>query len=172
MSELIYRNLFGWKYELKKDCVEAVDMPGIEVDTEFIRIHGGFMVIEAYYAWNGANVVPDSPDIMRASLFHDALYQLIKEKHLEKKWRKYADQLLRDIYLREAYRLKREEKAKRELKRAHAKNRTPSGKKSRLNWFEKASIKAYAAVIYRAVRVGGGITINKSEYPDENIVRL
>ncbi len=157
MSELVYRELFGWKYELKKDCVEAVDMPGVSVGAthEFIRIHGGFMVVESYYAWNGANVVPDSPDLMRASLFHDALYQLIREKHLGMKWRKYADQLLRDIYTREATRL-------RKLKR----------KSGKLTWLDKFGIKMYAGTIYNAVRVGGGITINKSEYPDENIVTL
>ena len=169
---MVYRNLFGWKYELKEDCVEAVEIPGGDVDTEFIRISGGFMVIESYYAWNGANVVPDSPDLMRASLFHDALYQLIKEGHLEMGWRKYADQLFRDIYVREACRLKRLGKAKREIKRARKENRMIVPKVCRLNWAEKLKIKTYAAVIYGAVRVGGGFSINKSEYPDENVVRL
>ena len=42
----------------------------------------------------------------------------------------------------------------------------------KLNWADKFKIKTYAAVIYGAVRVGGGFSINKSEYPDENVVRL
>lgn len=68
-----------------------------------IRVAKGLaplLVVREGYAWDG----PSGPAIstrtfMRASLFHDALYQLIREGHLAASYRKDADQVLRDVCL-------------------------------------------------------------------------
>ena len=51
------------------------------------------------YAWDGpSGPTIDTRNFMRGSLVHDALYQLMREEHLDKEtYRKPADQLLRDM---------------------------------------------------------------------------
>lgn len=52
------------------------------------------LVIRAGYWWDGPSFIAiDTPDFMRGSLVHDALYQLMREGKLSKKYRKYADKL-------------------------------------------------------------------------------
>ena len=50
------------------------------------------------YAWDGpSGPTFDTPAFMRGSLIHDALYQLIREKHLRPEFRVVADKILYDI---------------------------------------------------------------------------
>jgi hypothetical protein len=64
---------------------------------EFITIWPGsgdysILEIENHYGWNGASgPAIDTRETMRASLVHDALYQLIREGYLPKEMRKRAD---------------------------------------------------------------------------------
>jgi len=56
------------------------------------------LVLQKGYSWNGANVVPDGTKILRASVIHDALCQLIGMGKLPKSpYRKLADQTLYHI---------------------------------------------------------------------------
>lgn len=55
--------------------------------------------IQKGYEWDGATGYPDVVQIIRASLVHDALYDLIREGVLNKKHRKKADKLFRKICL-------------------------------------------------------------------------
>ena len=57
----------------------------------------GVLMIERNYAWNGATGFPDLETMMRATLAHDALYQLMREGKLNRDWRGEADRLLREI---------------------------------------------------------------------------
>ena len=58
----------------------------------------GVLTIKRNYAWDGASgPVFDTRRIMRGSLVHDALYQLMREEHLPQKVRDNADWLLREI---------------------------------------------------------------------------
>lgn len=59
----------------------------------------GTLFIEKGYAWDGATGIWDSPDIIRGSLIHDALYQLIRLKVLPYGSRETADKILRDVCL-------------------------------------------------------------------------
>jgi len=71
--------------------------PGVPASIDgFVQLSSsGVLVFKKGYAWNGANVVMDTKTIMRASLVHDGLYQLIKEKKLPKDpYRKIADNAL------------------------------------------------------------------------------
>ena len=90
-----YRSLKGWKYATKiiMECKVGI-LPTAQSD--FITLHEGNLRIYAHYAWDGpSGPTFDTMTFMRASLFHDALCQLIGEGLLGKKYRKYADQLLR-----------------------------------------------------------------------------
>ena len=90
-----YRSLKNWKYELLEKMETSVDiLPTAQ--NKFITLHEGNLKIYAHYAWDGpSGPTIDRPQNMRASLFHDALCQLIREGLLAKKYRKYADQLFR-----------------------------------------------------------------------------
>lgn len=95
-----YRELKGWKYELVEPLSVAVpELRDISVEQPYIKLSDGILKVEAGYAWDGATGVPDNPDNMRGSLFHDALYQLIREGLLDRKYKNFADALLRQICL-------------------------------------------------------------------------
>lgn len=70
----------------------APEAPWIELSpTGVIRIRDG-------YSWDGpSGPARDTKNFMRASLVHDALYQLIEERQLSKKNRKNADKTMRDL---------------------------------------------------------------------------
>ena len=96
-----YRSLKRWKYELLEATHCKVDIPE-NVSTAFIYLNSATskLNIHAHYAWDGpSGPTFDTKTFMRGSLFHDALCQLIGEGLLDKKYRKYADQLLRKICL-------------------------------------------------------------------------
>ena len=56
------------------------------------------LLIKQGYSWDGpSGPARDTNNFMRASLVHDALYQLIEESQLHKKHRKDADKAMRKI---------------------------------------------------------------------------
>jgi len=59
----------------------------------------GYLTIHKGYAWDGpSGPAIDTRNFMRGSLIHDALYQLMREKQLDKTiYRKKADRLLQKI---------------------------------------------------------------------------
>ncbi len=91
-----YRSLKKWKYETLEPMECEVDIPH-NTYSEYITLSGlGFLHVHPRYAWDGpSGPTFDTKTVMRASLFHDALCQLIREGLLDKKYRQYADDLLR-----------------------------------------------------------------------------
>ncbi len=68
--------------------------------SQYIWLSTHHLKVYKRYAWDGpSGPTFDTKTFMRGSLFHDALCQLIGEGLLDKKYRKYADQLLRKICL-------------------------------------------------------------------------
>ena len=131
-----YRKLHNWKYELMSYDWCFVDIAG-RIDTKYINLFQGELTIYKYYAWDGASgPTIDDKTNMRASLFHDALYQLMREGHLDKSYRKYADQLFRQMCL------------------------------------EAGMGKFRAWYYYTSVRVLGGGSLNKRNYPDSEIITI
>jgi len=93
-----YRKLNGWKYELMEPL--TIDVPGLRGITiyhPFIKIINGTLEVYDEYAWDGATGIPDNPDNMESSCFHDALYQLMREGLLDRKYKDVADRLFRDV---------------------------------------------------------------------------
>lgn len=69
------------------------------IGNAFVNLdQAGVLSIAAEYAWDGASgPIAQTPDVIRPSVVHDALYQLMREFGLEPKWRVVADQLLRQM---------------------------------------------------------------------------
>ena len=90
-----------YKYQLANDYSISISIkPKSNIDTDFISldVHGNLLVKKGY-AWDGpSGPVIDTDENMRASLVHDALYQLMRNEYLvTRTHRKAADQLFKDI---------------------------------------------------------------------------
>jgi len=88
----------GYKYQLVSDYQVQINIfPSVCIFTKFIMLSmDGMLTILVGYAWDGASGgCPDLKKIMRGSLIHDALYQLIRMKLLTLDDRKPADKELR-----------------------------------------------------------------------------
>ena len=86
----------GYKYELTKRHVAAVNVvpqngAGV-VDGRVLLTGAGFLAITEGFCWDGpSGPTFDTRNFMRGSLYHDALYQLIRDGHLPKSARREAD---------------------------------------------------------------------------------
>ena len=98
----MYRSLKQWKYQL----LSGVSVSTIWRPKDIIRSsHGwieiypnGTLIVKKGYAWDGpSGLTIDTETFMRGSLFHDALYQLMREGLLPQEDREKTDQLLRKI---------------------------------------------------------------------------
>ena len=90
----------GYKYQLVEEYQVKVSMiPENNIKTAYIELNTeGMLIIKKGYAWDGpSGPTWDTPNFMRGSLVHDALYQLLRNKFLEQKWRDEADEELRRI---------------------------------------------------------------------------
>lgn len=75
----------GYKYKLKKRACFITDiLPSDDIKTDFIKLSkSGILFVEPGYAWDGASgPTIDTKSSMRASLLHDALYGLMRDKLL------------------------------------------------------------------------------------------
>ena len=92
----------GYKYQLVETNEVQVDItPDKDIETDYIGLTAsGALTVKKGYAWDGpSGPTIDTKTFMRGSLVHDALYQLMREKHIEGKWRKKADLELKKICL-------------------------------------------------------------------------
>ncbi len=90
----------GYKYQIVEDYHDSVDiLPNTVVDSIYITLDpNGYLTIKKGYSFDGpSGPTVDTKNFMRGSLVHDALYQLMREMKLNRKWRKQADkELYRD----------------------------------------------------------------------------
>lgn len=90
----------GYKYQLKQPYSVVIPIkPGTAIASEFISLAtDGTLSINRGYAWDGpSGPTIDTLNFMRGSLVHDALYQLMRERHLDAAtYREPADRLLQD----------------------------------------------------------------------------
>ena len=79
-DKIKYRS--GYKYQLVDPYTVVLKFvkPREEINTQFIHLSGdGVLTVRPGYAWDGASgPTYDTKNSMRASLVHDALYQLIR----------------------------------------------------------------------------------------------
>ncbi len=90
-----------YKYQLAEGYAISISIkPKSDIKTEFIDLDtDGKLTVKKGYAWDGpSGPVKDTKENMRASLVHDALYQLMRNKELKSRThRKAADQEFKDI---------------------------------------------------------------------------
>ncbi len=91
-----------YKYELTESyCRKGVDLGEFDITVANYLYYFADLkelwICKGYW-WDGpSGPTIDTPDFMRGSLVHDAIYQLMREGKLSKKYRKYADKLLVQI---------------------------------------------------------------------------
>lgn len=90
-----------YKYQLATSYKLNISIrPTSAIETDFIDLDSdGNLLVKKGYAWDGpSGPVIDTDKSMRASLVHDALYQLMRLEQLNARThRKAADQLFKDI---------------------------------------------------------------------------
>jgi hypothetical protein len=91
----------GYKYQLKTEySVEISIKPPELIQTAYITLDvKGLLTLRSGYAWDGpSGPTIDTPAFMRGSLVHDALYQLMRENHLDLgAYREAADRTLQTV---------------------------------------------------------------------------
>ena len=105
MSKITYRELKGYKYATAKEFVLQLDLPrplsrDLAVAGNWVVLSKtGVLAIKVGYCWDGpSGPTIDTPDFMRASLVHDSLYQLMRERELDNRTdRRWADALLKQL---------------------------------------------------------------------------
>jgi hypothetical protein len=96
MKQIEYKG--GYKYQLCADWMGYVGIKNYHIHVPYIVLKDGVLLIEKGYAWDGpSGPAIDTPNFMRGSLVHDALYQLIRMRELPTFCRRQADEVLRDI---------------------------------------------------------------------------
>jgi hypothetical protein len=94
-KEIEYKS--GYKHQLTQTYTVRVPVyPPGAVGNEYVTLSpNGLLTIKRGYAWNGASgPAIDTASFMRASLVHDALYQLIREGMIDASFRQEADNVL------------------------------------------------------------------------------
>ena len=90
----------GYKYQLEQTyaCRIAI-RPMVVIETDWLKLdETGVLTIRKGYAWDGpSGPAFDTPSFMRASLVHDALYQLMRMGLLDVDMREPADEQMRVI---------------------------------------------------------------------------
>lgn len=100
MKKITYRALSGYKYELLKPYSHQTGiLPVADIITQYVSLlRDGTLIISERYAWDGpSGPTFDTTNSLRASLVHDALYQLLSLGLIGQEHRQRADELLRDI---------------------------------------------------------------------------
>jgi len=84
----------GYKYQLAESVIIHTPIKADEpIFTEFLLLtKGGQLQIKSGYAWDGpSGPTWDTDNSLVPSLFHDAIYQLLRKKFLAPFWRPKAD---------------------------------------------------------------------------------
>lgn len=99
MQKIYYKK--GYKYQLFSDYEIQTDIyPDEDIDTYYLSLSiTGKLLIKKSYAWDGASgIAIDTANFMRASLVHDALYQLMRMGKLDSSiCRLQADNMLFEL---------------------------------------------------------------------------
>lgn len=101
MADAYIRYRSGYKYQLASDYAITISIkPEMDIATPFIRLDTkGNLTIVNGYAWDGpSGPVIDTRENLRASLVHDALYQLMRLRFLSaKRYKDLADKIFKKL---------------------------------------------------------------------------
>ena len=99
---ILYRKLKSGGYQLLEDAWIETKITGCaaKVDGYIDLESDGKITVRKGYQWDGASgIAIDRRNNMKASLFHDAFYQLHRAGKLDPDMRIAADAVYRDLYL-------------------------------------------------------------------------
>lgn len=90
-----------YKYELVQDCSNPTRIKGKEVDTDYFKLtKEGQLTAKKGYRWDGASgPTIDGASTMRATLFHDLIWQLMQEGYVTENYRNYSNKLFRSMLI-------------------------------------------------------------------------
>ena len=96
-----YIKLKKYKYQLVGDeKFELNHWFGKHIETDWVKLAGDKLTVKDGYNWDGASgPTLDTRGVKRASLAHDALYQLMRVELLPLSYRKKADKVLLELLL-------------------------------------------------------------------------
>jgi hypothetical protein len=88
----------GYEYQLRQVAIFRTPItPDKECITELVILRrDGLLVIDKYFAWDGATSCPDVRSIMRGALAHDAFAYLMRVGLLSRRWLKKINAYLHD----------------------------------------------------------------------------
>jgi hypothetical protein len=97
MQQIKYKK--GYKYQLYETYSIKTDIIGYTIDNSFLKLSSiGVLTCIKGYAWDGPSGPSiDTPNWMRASLIHDALYQLMRLGLIPNSFRSYVDSLMKQV---------------------------------------------------------------------------
>ena len=79
-------------WQLAEDYTHGVPINGFTALSEWMTLDpDGTLTIKGGYAWDGASGPANDHNFVRASLVHDALYQLLRERKIPEEYREVAD---------------------------------------------------------------------------------
>lgn len=92
----------GYKYLLAAPYVFRTGITGYSIVTPFLWLdYNGKLLIATNYAWDGATMFPDLKPLLRPSLIHDALCQLIRSGLLPESLLPTVHQIMRDEVIKD-----------------------------------------------------------------------
>ena len=97
---ILYKKRRVYKFTLVESYSRNIAIePDEKLGNNFLYLDtDGTLFISKGYSWDGpSGPTFDTKNFMKGSLVHDALYQLMREKFLEFSYRKYADELLKEM---------------------------------------------------------------------------
>lgn len=103
MEKIKFKKVNAGKYKYELTAKYAVKIPikkACRVDGYIYLTSFGLIQIMKGYQWDGCSGPTwDDKTNMRAGLVHDALYQLMAEGKLDKKYRETADKIFHDMLI-------------------------------------------------------------------------
>lgn len=102
---ILYKKRRHYKYTLVQSYSREIDIqPEQKLGNNFLYLApNGKLFISEGYSWDGpSGPTIDTKNFMQGSLVHDALYQLMREQFLDYKYRKYADELLKEMCMEDS----------------------------------------------------------------------
>ena len=100
MNRIFYRKYHhAYKYELAENYILTIESTAnISYHSAYLELLAGKLTIYKGYMWDGpSGPTFDTKTFMRASLVHDALYQLMRLGVVGSWYRRRADEYLREI---------------------------------------------------------------------------
>jgi len=97
---LKYRQVQGFRVEVTWEYQTQIAVDR-SIKTEWVDLIQGLLVMKKGFCFEPSGPTIKTASIMQGCCAHDAIYYLIRNGHLEKHWKELADDLMREIHLKD-----------------------------------------------------------------------